>query len=499
MGRSGRSGGGSSGGGGRSSSSSRSSGGGRSHSSSSGRSSRSSYGSRVNSYSSSRSSSSSSRRSARYGTATWDMEEFGKKMQRDRYGCFRHNGKIYYLDDERLYNVPVVPVNVSIKAVVSILLINIVLPILITLCFICAWAIADNPYSDRVREKVVGEYAEAGVYIDTTGDWDLKETSLITSRDAFKSLTGVAPYVYIVDNIDGDYSPSRKQLQSKADELYQNLFEDEVHMLVLFWDYDGNWKYVVSLGDLAAEYMDEEALDIMDHYMSDEYYDAETDTLFFTKTFRKTHEALNLDDGAKERAEGFKRVGTLSFIGILFNIFGVIVLAINPETRDTTRLFLRMVLVLMIILTLFMVIGNAGEISYAIKSGDVGSMVGWVFVFGMFYHAACIWFYSETINDYRHERRFQMWCESHGGLERSMLGLVPLDGEDDNESNKPKRHELSESLKQHNEKMKQNRVLFEKYLMDVHHLDKQAFSSLSDSDKRTLRMAFIKNKNNTRR
>ena len=154
----------------------------------------------------------------------------------------------------------------------------------------------------------------------------------------------------------------------------------------------------------------------------------------------------------------------------------------------------------MIILLLFVLIGNAGEIHYAITSGDVGSMVGWVFVFGMFYHAACIWFYSETINDYRHERRFQSWCESHGGLERKMLGLVPIDDYvDDYDGNKTKGHELSENLKQHNEKMKQNRILFEKYLMDVHQLDKQAFSSLSDSDKRTLRMAFIKSKNNTRR
>lgn len=498
MGRSGRSGGGSSGGG--RSSSSRSSGGGRSHSSSSGRSSRSSYGSRVNSYSSSRSSSSSSHRSARYGTAAWDMEEFGKKMQRDRYGCFRHSDKIYYLDDERLYHVPIVPVNVSIKAVISILLINIVLPILITLCFICAWAVADNPYSERVREKVVGEYVEAGVCMDTTGDWDLWESSLTTSRDAFKVSTGVAPYVYIVDNIDGDYSPSRKQLQSKADELYQSLFEDEVHMLVLFWDYGGNWKYVVSLGDLAAEYMDEEALDIMDHYLTEEYYDADTDTLFFTKTFRQTHEALNLDDGVKEKAEGFKKVGTLAFIGILFNIFGIVVLAIKPETKKTTRLFLRMTFAIFIMMVIFLGIGNGGEIIYMIRTGDVSSLVGTVFVIGMFYHMGCIWFYHESINDYRRERRFQRWCESHGGLERSMLGLVPIDDDiNDYDGNRAKGHELSETLKQHNEKMKQNKMLFEKYLMDVHHMDKQAFSTLSDSDKRMLRMAFIKNKNNSRR
>ncbi len=138
-----------------------------------------------------------------------------------------------------------------------------------------------------VRRKPLpaGSVNETAYYTDTLG-WIGNRTQLLSGLRHFYQQTGVQPYLYITDTINGSHYPSVDQLDAFARALYDELFTDEAHLLLVFFEYDGGYMDRYVCGTQAKTVIDTEAADILLDYLDRYYYyDDLTDEQFFSKSF----------------------------------------------------------------------------------------------------------------------------------------------------------------------------------------------------------------------
>ncbi len=139
--------------------------------------------------------------------------------------------------------------------------------------------------STIVREPLPkGSVAETGYFTDNAGIIS-NETTLLAGLKNFYNKTGVQPYVYITDTIGAAGS-----LDSFTNSLYDELFKDEAHLLlVLQFEYGDFTGYNFVTGSLANTVVDMEAGDILEGYLQRYYYDNSLSyEEFISKTFDDT-------------------------------------------------------------------------------------------------------------------------------------------------------------------------------------------------------------------
>lgn len=107
----------------------------------------------------------------------------------------------------------------------------------------------------------------------------------------FFQLTGIQPYVYIFPN---DSIRSAAELQSRAQQLYSQLFTDDAHFLMAFC-YDSRddgfyWAYWA--GSETRTILDEEALGIFEAYLRQEWVADNDENSFFSNAFAQTGERI---------------------------------------------------------------------------------------------------------------------------------------------------------------------------------------------------------------
>lgn len=142
------------------------------------------------------------------------------------------------------------------------------------------------------RERLELKSSDAAGYYTDTCDWIRNETTLVNGLKKFYDRTGILPYVFIIDNVEGDYDPSTEKLEQFAEEQYAALFGDEGHILLVFWDYGGAYEYTLWLGEDTLELMDREACDILFDYLDYYYYAADTEDAFFADSFADAGERI---------------------------------------------------------------------------------------------------------------------------------------------------------------------------------------------------------------
>ena len=131
---------------------------------------------------------------------------------------------------------------------------------------------------------------ETGYYTDELG-WILNERQLLSGMKAFYRETGVQPYLYITDNINGSYEPTAQEIGEYAAALYEQLFTDEGHFLLIYQEYDG-YMAGYTAGAQAKSVMDNEAVAILQGYL-DLYNTSDfTDEEYFGQVFQKTGERI---------------------------------------------------------------------------------------------------------------------------------------------------------------------------------------------------------------
>lgn len=119
-----------------------------------------------------------------------------------------------------------------------------------------------------------GSVNETDYYTDELG-WIESKSVLVSGLKHFYDKTGVQPYVYITDTVNGSHYPSFTELQSFAESLYDELFTDEAHILLVFFEYSpGDYMEYYVTGTQAKGVIDAEAGDILLDYLDTNYYNS---------------------------------------------------------------------------------------------------------------------------------------------------------------------------------------------------------------------------------
>lgn len=142
------------------------------------------------------------------------------------------------------------------------------------------------------REALPSSAAQAtGYYTDEDGTWIGQPSKLESGLKSFYNDTGVWPYVYILPN---GQTTSISELQTMAEQLYDELFDDEAHFLLVFCDNGyGGYSCGYAVGSQAKTIMDDEAITILGDYLDRYYNDLSIDEEeIFSKTFEDTGERI---------------------------------------------------------------------------------------------------------------------------------------------------------------------------------------------------------------
>lgn len=171
------------------------------------------------------------------------------------------------------------------------------------------------------REKLnKANVNETGYFEDDTGESITSDYDVIAGMQYFYDATGVQPYLIIADNIDGKTDPNVDEMNAYLDKRYDELFEDEQHILVLFFDNNSEWYTRLCVGTSAKVLMDNEAQEILNDYF-DYYYTFDmTNDEYFATVFRKSADRIMsvTDDGSGRRTAII--IGIIVIVVIIFVI-----------------------------------------------------------------------------------------------------------------------------------------------------------------------------------
>ncbi|MDD4781777.1 MAG: hypothetical protein PHT02_14400 [Tissierellia bacterium] len=181
---------------------------------------------------------------------------------------------------------------------ISIIIVFIILMIIISFASNMNYSSSDSgsniTKSTIEREPLPkGSVMETGYYTDEL-DWIKKPSQLTVGLKNFYEKTGVQPYLYITDTVNGSHNPTSEELDEFARNLYNELFEDEAHLLLVFFEYDpGQYMDRYVAGTQAKTVIDMEAADILLDYIDRYYYDNSlSEDEFFSLAFDKAGERI---------------------------------------------------------------------------------------------------------------------------------------------------------------------------------------------------------------
>lgn len=123
-------------------------------------------------------------------------------------------------------------------------------------------------------------------YFTNEAGWHINQTTLTNGLRHFYNETGVQPYVYITNNIDGSTDPTNDEIVAFSNELYDELFTDEAHALLVFFEPDlYSYDTYLVTGVQAKQVIDQEASDILLDYVDRNYHSNMNDDEFLSKAF----------------------------------------------------------------------------------------------------------------------------------------------------------------------------------------------------------------------
>lgn len=145
---------------------------------------------------------------------------------------------------------------------------------------------------EPIEEGLVNE---TPYYIDTL-NWIQDPATMEDGMRHFYQETNIQPFVYIMDNLDGDPNPNPDDLEAFTRDLYNELFTDQAHLLVVHFDnwdfYDYQYSFHTAIGAQANALMDNEAQDILFDYLEYHYLRDVDEEVFYSEAFRDTADRI---------------------------------------------------------------------------------------------------------------------------------------------------------------------------------------------------------------
>ena len=152
-------------------------------------------------------------------------------------------------------------------------------------------SITSNTVKREPLEK--GAVIETAYYEDNLG-WINNKTTLITGLKNFYNLTGIQPYILLVDSIGNN--PTDNEIDIYANKYYDEHFEDEAHLLFIYIE-DIDYMYGI-VGSRGLTIMDQEAWDILYDYVENYWHSDLEDEDMFATAFTKAGERIMSDPNA---------------------------------------------------------------------------------------------------------------------------------------------------------------------------------------------------------
>lgn len=171
------------------------------------------------------------------------------------------------------------------------------------------------------REKLpAGSVNETDYYTDSIGGWINNRKELTTGMVYFYQKTGVQPYLYLIDSVDGNNNPTPGEIAAFSEEMYDELFTDEGHLLLVFYEYGDTFYYQYIAGSMAKSVIDNEAADILFDYLDRYYYSSLGEEEMFSTVFKETADRImQVTPTTAERMQPFLIVVSLIVLAaILF-------------------------------------------------------------------------------------------------------------------------------------------------------------------------------------
>lgn len=146
------------------------------------------------------------------------------------------------------------------------------------------------------REPIeAGLVNETPYYVDNLS-WIRDASALEDGLRYFYDKTNVQPVVYITDNINGDPNPTPEEIDAFANQVYDELFTDEAHLLLVHFEnydyYTYEFSYHTVYGSQAKVLMDNEAEDILFDYLDYHYRRDISEEEFFSEAFKDTADRI---------------------------------------------------------------------------------------------------------------------------------------------------------------------------------------------------------------
>ena len=125
--------------------------------------------------------------------------------------------------------------------------------------------------------------------VDTYQDdinWIHDEKTLLKGLKTFYDKTGVQPYLWITDNINGKAKPNTSDFETALKSKYSELFKDEGHVIVCFMESSPSvYATYYWAGSAAKRVIDDEAGEILLDVIDSKYTSDLSDEEMFSKSF----------------------------------------------------------------------------------------------------------------------------------------------------------------------------------------------------------------------
>lgn len=165
-------------------------------------------------------------------------------------------------------------------------------------------------------------------------NWIHDEKTLLKGLKTFYDKTGVQPYLWITDNINGKAKPTSSDFEAALQQKYQALFNDEGHLIVCFMESSPSvYATYYWVGSAAKGVIDDEAGEILLDVIDSKYTSDLSDEEMFSKSFSDAAERM-MKVGRTTKQYIIMTVAVIAGLGI---VVGFIFLIKAKRKADTEK------------------------------------------------------------------------------------------------------------------------------------------------------------------
>lgn len=143
------------------------------------------------------------------------------------------------------------------------------------------------------REALPQSAVNETEYLRDDAHWLDNGNVAISGMRYFFKKTGVQPYLWITEELNGSKDASWEEIEAAMDEVYAEEFTDEGHLIILFYEaYPEEYKTAYLAGSAAKAVIDDEASQIILDYLDEYYYSDMSENEYFAKVFEKSADRM---------------------------------------------------------------------------------------------------------------------------------------------------------------------------------------------------------------